>query len=44
LAIAGQDILGVKAALEKWGALKRPEVHWFRASPRYYPKPVNFNK
>ena len=41
---AAKDKKELKAALEKWGALKRPEVHWFRASPRYYPKPVNFNK
>jgi len=41
---AAKDKKELRAALEKWGALKRPEVHWFRASPRYYPKPVNFNK
>lgn len=32
----------LRGALEKWGVLKRPQVHWFRASPRYYPKPFNF--
>jgi len=41
---AAKDKKELKAALEKWGTLKRPEVHWVRASPRYYPKPVNFNK
>ncbi len=40
---AAKDKKELRAALEKWGVLKRPEVHWLRASPKYYPKPVSFD-
>lgn len=33
----------LKVALEKWGVLERPQVRWFRASPKYYPKPLKFD-
>ncbi len=39
---AAKDKKELRAALEKWGTLKRPEVRWFRASPKYYPQPLNF--
>ena len=41
---AAKDKKELRAALEKWGVVKRPEVHWFRASRKYYPKPVSFDQ
>jgi len=41
---AAKDKKELRVALEKWGTLKRPEVHWLRAAPKYYPKPLSFNK
>jgi 2,3-diketo-5-methylthiopentyl-1-phosphate enolase len=34
---AAKDKKELRAALEKWGTLERPEVRWFRASPKYHP-------
>jgi len=41
---AAKDKKELRVALEKWGTLKRPEVRWFRASPKYYPRPLSFNE
>lgn len=39
---AAKEKKELRGALEKWGTLERPEVHWFRASPKYYPTSSNF--
>ena len=41
---AAKDKEELRVALEKWGTLKRPGVRWFRASPKYYPRPLSFNE
>ncbi len=33
----------LKAALEKWGTIQRPETLWLRAGPQYHPKPRKTN-
>ncbi len=33
----------LKAALEKWGTIQRPETLWLRAGPQYHPKPGKTN-
>ncbi len=33
----------LKAALEKWGTIQRPETLWLRAGPEYHPKPGKTN-
>jgi 2,3-diketo-5-methylthiopentyl-1-phosphate enolase len=33
----------LKAALEKWGTIQRPETLWLRAGPQYHPKPSTAN-
>ena len=34
----------LKAAMEKWGTITRPEVAWLRAAPKYHPRPMKFDK
>jgi 2,3-diketo-5-methylthiopentyl-1-phosphate enolase len=34
----------LRRALERWGSIERPKTPWFRASPKFHPKPMKLEE